>query len=81
MLIYPSSFAEKLEFLKNNKNQSANNDKFVLSPLPGLIATLNAKEGHEVDIGENLLIIEAMKMQNIISSQIKGKIKKIFKLE
>ena len=76
--IYPSSFAEKLEFLKNNKNQNANSDKFVLSPLPGLIATLNAKEGHEVDIGENLLIIEAMKMQNIISSQIKGKIKKIF---
>jgi propionyl-CoA carboxylase alpha chain len=76
--IYPGDFSEKLEYLKNNKSQNINSDKFILSPLPGLIATLNVKEGDNVEIGSNLLIIEAMKMQNIISSQIKGKIKKIF---
>ena len=76
--IYPGSFAEKLQYLKNNKSKNINSEKFILSPLPGLIATLNAKEGDEVEIGANLLVIEAMKMQNIISSQAKGKIKKIF---
>jgi propionyl-CoA carboxylase alpha chain len=76
--IYPGSFAEKLEYLKNNKSQNVNLEKFVLAPLPGLVATLNVKEGDEIEVSANLLVIEAMKMQNIISSQIKGRIKKIF---
>ena len=76
--IYPGNFADKLQYIKNNKNKDADLDKFVLSPLPGLIATLNVKEGDEVEVGTNLLVVEAMKMQNIILSQKKGKIKKIF---
>lgn len=75
--IYPGSFAEKLEYLKNNKFQDVNAEKFVLSPLPGLISSISVKEGDDVEVGSNLLIVEAMKMQNIISSQVKGKIKRI----
>jgi propionyl-CoA carboxylase alpha chain len=43
--------------------------KFVLSPMPGLLAEVAVKAGQEVRAGENLVVIEAMKMQNIIKAE------------
>lgn len=49
----------------------------VLSPMPGLIFEINVAEGDEVKEGDNLLILEAMKMENVISSPRDGMIKKV----
>ena len=38
--------------------------KFLLSPMPGLLVTLRVKEGDEVKAGEELAVVEAMKMEN-----------------
>ena len=38
--------------------------KFLLSPMPGLLVRLVAGEGDEVKAGEELAIVEAMKMEN-----------------
>ena len=38
------------------------------SPMPGLVLEVRVKEGEEVKEGDPLLIIEAMKMENIIKS-------------
>jgi propionyl-CoA carboxylase alpha chain len=38
--------------------------KFLLSPMPGLLVRLSAKVGDEVKAGEELAVIEAMKMEN-----------------
>ena len=43
--------------------------KFVLSPMPGLLTQLTVKPGQEVRSGENLAVIEAMKMQNILKAE------------
>jgi len=51
--------------------------KFLLSPMPGLLREICAKEGQEVKAGEKLAIIEAMKMENILKAEQDCKIKKI----
>ncbi|GAG98647.1 unnamed protein product [marine sediment metagenome] len=38
--------------------------KFLLSPMPGLLVKLVVSEGDEVKAGEELAVVEAMKMEN-----------------
>jgi len=42
--------------------------KSVISPMPGAIVSVSVVPGQIVTDGQELLIIEAMKMQNIIKS-------------
>jgi acetyl/propionyl-CoA carboxylase alpha subunit len=47
------------------------------APMPGLVLRVMVKEGDEVMKGENLLVLEAMKMENIIKAPADVKIKSI----
>jgi len=49
----------------------------VKAPMPGLILSLSVKEGQEVKQGDPLLILEAMKMENVIKSPNDGTIRSI----
>ncbi|WP_075591622.1 acetyl-CoA carboxylase biotin carboxyl carrier protein subunit [Labilibacter marinus] len=49
----------------------------VNAPLPGEIVAVLMSEGQEVHKGEPIMILEAMKMQNEITSPVNGKIKSI----
>jgi len=49
----------------------------IQSQMPGKILKLLVKENDEVKEGQTLLIMEAMKMENEIRSEISGRIKKI----
>ena len=40
--------------------------KFLLSPMPGLLAELSVAAGQRVNAGEKLAVIEAMKMENVL---------------
>ena len=51
--------------------------KSVLSPMPGSIVSVSVEVGQIVSEGQELFVIEAMKMQNIIKSQVEGKVKKV----
>jgi len=42
---------------------------FLLSPMPGLLLSVDVKEGQEVKSGEVLCMIEAMKMENIMRAE------------
>jgi propionyl-CoA carboxylase alpha chain len=42
--------------------------KFLLSPMPGLLAEVAVTPGQEVKAGEKLAVIEAMKMENILKA-------------
>lgn len=46
----------------------------VKSPLPGVVLEVNVKVGDQVKIGSKLLVLEAMKMENTISSDRDGKV-------
>jgi propionyl-CoA carboxylase alpha chain len=51
--------------------------KFLLSPMPGLLVSLAVKEGQEVKAGEELCVVEAMKMMNILKAERDGTVGKI----
>jgi propionyl-CoA carboxylase alpha chain len=44
----------------------ADMSKFLLSPMPGLLADIAVQPGQKVEVGERLAVIEAMKMENIL---------------
>jgi propionyl-CoA carboxylase alpha chain len=51
--------------------------KYLLCPMPGLIVKISVEEGQEVQEGQALATVEAMKMENILKAERKGVVKKI----
>jgi propionyl-CoA carboxylase alpha chain len=51
--------------------------KIVISPMPGAVVSVSVAKGQTVVDGQELLVIEAMKMQNIIRSEKEAKIKNV----
>ncbi|OOZ37882.1 acetyl-CoA carboxylase biotin carboxylase subunit [Solemya velesiana gill symbiont] len=43
--------------------------KFLLSPMPGLLVKVSVEAGQEVKAGEELAVIEAMKMENVLRAE------------
>ena len=48
------------------------------SPMPGRIVKLLVKLGESIKKGQDLLVVEAMKMENKVSSPFEGTVKEIF---
>jgi len=46
--------------------------KFLLSPMPGLLMSLSVDVGQEVKAGEELAVVEAMKMENVLRAERDG---------
>jgi propionyl-CoA carboxylase alpha chain len=42
--------------------------KFLLAPMPGLLADIQVQPGQAVMAGDRLAVIEAMKMENILTA-------------
>ncbi|WP_144097995.1 acetyl-CoA carboxylase biotin carboxylase subunit [Croceicoccus sediminis] len=51
--------------------------KFLVCPMPGLLVSLNVEEGDEVQLGQPLAVIEAMKMENILRAEKAGVVAKV----
>ena len=51
--------------------------KEVRSPMPGLVVDIAVSPGQQVEIGDPLLILEAMKMENEIRSPFAGLVKAV----
>ena len=51
--------------------------KSILSPMPGAVVSVSVQPGDTVVDGQDLCIIEAMKMQNILKSEREGVIKSV----
>ncbi|MDD3033768.1 MAG: biotin/lipoyl-binding protein [Bacteroidales bacterium] len=49
----------------------------VTSPLPGVILEVSVKEGDSVKKGQKLIVLEAMKMENVIEANSDGKVTSI----
>ncbi|WP_367864786.1 biotin/lipoyl-containing protein [Pedobacter sp. WC2423] len=52
--------------------------KEVKAPMPGLVLNISVVEGQEIQKGDSLLVLEAMKMENMLKSVTEGVIKKIY---
>ena len=51
--------------------------KLIISPMPGLVVSIDVEVGQDVQEGEGVCIVEAMKMQNIIRAEANGTVKAI----
>ncbi len=51
--------------------------KVLLAPMPGLLVQLRVEEGHVVKAGQELAVIEAMKMENVLRADVDGVIGKV----
>ncbi|MTH95621.1 acetyl/propionyl/methylcrotonyl-CoA carboxylase subunit alpha [Roseibium sp. RKSG952] len=47
----------------------ADTSKMLLCPMPGLVVSIAVEEGQEVKAGEQLAIVEAMKMENVLRAE------------
>ena len=56
---------------------AADMSKFLLSPMPGLLVDVVVKPGQAVQAGERLAVIEAMKMENILTAAQDGIVKQV----
>ncbi len=51
--------------------------KEIKAPMPGLVLDILVEEGQKIEKGQGLLILEAMKMENVIKAAGEGTIKQI----
>jgi propionyl-CoA carboxylase alpha chain len=56
---------------------AADTSKLLLCPMPGLIVSVNVAVGDEIQDGQTLCTVEAMKMENILKAERKGIVSKI----
>lgn len=61
----------------NRRKWEEPNPDLLFSHIPGTIMSIEVKEGQEVQEGDVLLILQAMKMNNKLTAPFPGKVKKI----
>jgi pyruvate carboxylase subunit B len=49
----------------------------VLAPMPGLIVRVNVSAGDAVELGQGVVVMEAMKMENELRASSSGKVKSV----
>jgi biotin carboxyl carrier protein len=58
-------------------NLSAKKINDIKAPMPGLVLKVLVNEGQEFKKGDNLVVLEAMKMENILKAPVDGVVKSI----
>jgi biotin carboxyl carrier protein len=71
---YKTRISKKFE---NRKPYTPPNPNLVFSFIPGTITEILVREGESVEKGTELLVLDAMKMQNRLKSAVPGKVKNI----
>ena len=51
--------------------------RFLLSPMPGALTEVAVTEGQQVHVGEKLVVIEAMKMENVLRADLAGTVARV----
>jgi biotin carboxyl carrier protein len=72
--LYKTRISTKFE---NRKPYSPADPKIILSFIPGTVLDILIKPGQKVKKGDNLMILDAMKMQNKLKCNMDGKVKTI----
>ena len=57
--------------------EAADMSKFVLSPMPGLLVSVAVAEGEAVKAGQEVAVVEAMKMENVLRAERDGVVSKV----
>jgi propionyl-CoA carboxylase alpha chain len=63
------------------ERKGVDGSRFLLCPMPGLVKAIAVKVGQEVKTGEQLCIVEAMKMENVLNAERDATVKAILAKE
>lgn len=78
--VYKVDISDKYDILLKElgmDNIASNKVNDIKAPMPGLVLDINVNTGDSVSKGDPILVLEAMKMENIIKSPGEGTIKSI----
>ncbi len=72
--------SERTRLLKQFESQSSSGPKKaeIKAPMPALVVKVEVEVGDDVNAGQGLIILEAMKMENEIKTHSAGKVKEIY---
>jgi biotin carboxyl carrier protein len=72
--LYTTRISKKFD---TRKPYTAPDPRMILSFIPGTVLDILVKPGDNVKKGDNLMVLDAMKMQNNLKSAVDGKIQEI----
>ena len=73
--VLPARFAAVLDFMPRGGDTSSADE--IAAPMPGQVTRLLLKQGDRVNKGQEVAVIEAMKMENILRSEVKAVVAKV----
>jgi biotin carboxyl carrier protein len=66
---------------RKERGDGAKGPRKLVAPMPGKVVRVLVKEAAEIEAGQGVVVVEAMKMQNEIKSPKRGVVKKILAAE
>jgi len=69
---------QETEFQKLPKPPKVDKTKFFHTPMPGTLMSIKLKAGDTIKVGQEVCIIEAMKMQNVFTAKKAGVVKGVY---
>jgi acetyl/propionyl-CoA carboxylase alpha subunit len=63
--------------VQSRRGGAAHGNPETRAPMPGKVLDVSVAVGQEVNAGDPLLILEAMKMENVLSAEIGGTVKEV----
>ena len=73
--LVPSRFSDLVELMPIKL--APDMSKYLLSPMPGLLISVAVSEGEHVKAGQELAVVEAMKMENVMKAEQEGIVLKV----
>ena len=73
--LVPSRFSDLVELMPIKL--APDMSKYLLSPMPGLLISVAVSEGEHVKTGQELAVVEAMKMENVMKAEQEGIVLKV----
>lgn len=73
--VFSPRIAELARLMK--EKVAPDTSSLLLCPMPGLIVSIAVNEGDEVQEGQTLAVVEAMKMENVLKAERKGVVSRI----
>jgi propionyl-CoA carboxylase alpha chain len=61
-----------MHYIETPKKTITEKSKYLLSPMPGILISLSVTEGETFHSGDELAIVEAMKMENVLRAEFDG---------
>jgi methylmalonyl-CoA carboxyltransferase 1.3S subunit len=58
-------------------SSSVNEEKVVRSPISGIVVRISAQAGQQIQVGDGVLVLEAMKMETDITAPVAGKVRSV----